>query len=69
MSNGEEDGAESERPAATAADGVGWLVIGDYGYQGYEGREAVARKMEEVAAQEAIDFVVNSGDNVNTPTA
>jgi len=41
---------------------LGWLVIGDYGYMN-NGAYIVAHKMDEVAAAERTDFVLNTGDS------
>jgi len=42
-------------------------VIGDYGYKMDVSQKEVATKMEEVAAKEKVDFILNTGDNFYDP--
>ena len=46
---------------------LSWLVIGDYGFQGLPGQLAVAERMEIVAKDHNVDFVIGTGDNFYNP--
>ena len=46
---------------------MSWLVIGDFGQIDNDGSKSVAVKMESIACNERIDFVLNTGNSFHYP--
>ena len=64
--NSNEHNYKAKLHATLPEHGLTWFVIGDDGYQDQpDVQNAVAKMMDEVARQEVVHFVVNSGDNFN----
>ena len=40
-----------------------WFAIGDYGFKDIEKSRQIADKMEAIASQEKVDFIIGTGDN------
>jgi len=55
--------SSSKQLAAQSKEGLGWLVIGDFGHRGNPEIKMVAQKMDSVASQEDIYFLINTGDS------
>ena len=46
---------------------MSWFVIGDFGQLANDGSKSVAAKMEQIASNEKINFVLNTGNSFHYP--